>query len=93
MAGSPTELRTKCRAFTDQWIKVMGGILTNPRSTDRDRIAAGNALMDRGWGKAETTNVSIKGDIASMSDAELVARLEQLRKDRVMGGNPDETLN
>ena len=61
----------------------MGGILTNPRSTDRDRIAAGNALMDRGWGKAETTNVSIKGDAATLSDAELVARLEQLRAERV----------
>jgi hypothetical protein len=41
----------------------------------RSWIAAG--------GKAETTNVSIKGDAASMSDAELVARLEQLRAERV----------
>jgi hypothetical protein len=71
----------------------MGGILTNPRSTDRDRIAAGNALMDRGWGKAETTSISLRGDAATLSDAELVARLEQLRKDRITGGNPDETLN
>ena len=71
----------------------MGGILTNPRSTDRDRIATGNALMDRGWGKAETMNVRIKGDAATLSDAELVARLEQLRKDRITSGNPEETLN
>lgn len=52
LVANPTELRSMCRAYTPQVVKRWGGIVNNPRSSDRDAIAAGQALMERGWGRA-----------------------------------------
>jgi hypothetical protein len=51
VAGSPTELRSKCRCFTEALIDRLAGIATHPASKDTDAIRAAEILLDRGWGK------------------------------------------
>lgn len=55
MPKNLTELRSLARTHTGRAIAVLAGIMDQPASSEMARIAAANALLDRGWGKAKET--------------------------------------
>lgn len=51
MAKAPTEIRSLARSYTESAIKTLAGIMQQPEAAETARVAAANALLDRGWGK------------------------------------------
>lgn len=50
MSKSLTEIRSLARSYTEMAIQSLAGIAQNGES-ESARVAAINALLDRGWGK------------------------------------------
>jgi Family of unknown function (DUF5681) len=46
------ELKELAREHTAEAIQTLASIMSNPKSTDAARVAAANALLDRGYGKS-----------------------------------------
>jgi len=51
-ARSRTEIASLARSHTETVIRMLIGIVTREDASPHPRIAAGLALLDRGWGKA-----------------------------------------
>jgi hypothetical protein len=58
---TPTEIASMARAYTDTVLKAFAGIVMREDAPPASRIAAGLALLDRGWGKP-TQNVNLSND-------------------------------
>ena len=52
MPKSVTEIRSLARSHTGTALNVLVGVMRNTRAPPPSRIAAANAVLDRGWGKA-----------------------------------------
>ena len=52
MARSVTEIRSLARSHTKTALNVLVAVMRNTKATPPARIAAANAILDRGWGKA-----------------------------------------
>lgn len=50
MAKNLTEIRSLARSYTEMAIQTLAGIAQNGEQ-ESSRVAAANALLDRGWGK------------------------------------------
>jgi len=50
MAKAPSEIRSLARSYTEMAIQTLAGIAQNGEG-ESARVAAANALLDRGWGK------------------------------------------
>jgi hypothetical protein len=50
MTKSLTEIRSLARSYTEMAIQSLAGIAQNGES-ESAKVAAANALLDRGWGK------------------------------------------
>ena len=48
----PADLRSLCRSYTAESIRVLASIMRQPEHSDAARIQAANILLDRGWGRA-----------------------------------------
>lgn len=71
MAKTPTDIRSLARAHTATAIKTLVGIMAQEDAPPSARVAASQALLDRGWGKA-TQHVEVTRRIAAeLSDDEL----------------------
>jgi hypothetical protein len=75
MARSVTEIRSLARSHTRTALNVLVAVMRNTKATPPARIAAANAILDRGWGKA--TQAIENGDDGAL---ELIHRIE-LRAD------------
>ena len=63
MTKTPADLRSLACAHTKLSVPTLTGIARNSTS-DQERVAAANVLLDRGWGKpASTVTGSDGGDI------------------------------
>ncbi len=51
MAKAPTEIRSLARKHTERALSVLAGIMDQEQSPAPARVAAAQALLDRGWGK------------------------------------------
>ena len=51
MAKAPTDIRSLARSHTKNAIKTLAGIMNEPKANTSARVAAAQALLDRGWGK------------------------------------------
>jgi hypothetical protein len=51
MPKSITEIRSLARSHTRTALKVLAGIMNCTDATAAARVAAANAILDRGWGK------------------------------------------
>jgi HEAT repeat protein len=73
MARTPTDIRSLARSYTESAIKVLAGIMQQPDSQPSARVAAAQALLDRGWGKPhQTSDVTVRKAIAKdLADDEL----------------------
>src|SRR5262245_15628342 len=48
----PADIRSLCRSYTAESIRVLASIMRQPEHSDAARIQAANILLDRGWGRA-----------------------------------------
>jgi hypothetical protein len=48
-------VRERAREVTDEAIDALVAVMRDKKATPAARIAAANALLDRGWGKATST--------------------------------------
>jgi len=51
MAKTPTQIRSLARSHTETAVNVLAGIMQQKDAPPSARVAAANALLDRGWGK------------------------------------------
>ena len=51
MAKRQAEIRSLARSHTRTAIKVLAGVMSSAKCPPAARVAAANALLDRGWGK------------------------------------------
>jgi hypothetical protein len=62
MPRAVTEIRSLARSFTRSALKVLVGVMGSKDATPAARVAAANAILDRGWGKATQAFESGSGD-------------------------------
>ncbi len=51
MSKAPVEIRSLARSHTDKAIKTLANIMDDTECPPAARVAAAQALLDRGWGK------------------------------------------
>lgn len=91
MAKAPLEIRSLARGHTELCIRTLAAIVAQPKAADSARVAAARELLDRGWGKAESTmNVVRHDNVTQLSDEDLAARIVALMPDK---RDTDKTLN
>jgi hypothetical protein len=73
MTKSLTEIRSVARSHTRTALTVLVGVMRNTKAPAPARIAAANAILDRGWGKA-TQAIETSADGA----LELIHRIERV---------------
>lgn len=63
-------IRDIAREYTDEAIKTLVEISSNPRVSASARVQAANALLDRGWGKPMqyAQHMSVKGSLEEFLD-------------------------
>lgn len=55
MAKTPIEIKSLARVHTETALKTLAGIMQQTDAPPAARVAAAQALLDRGWGKATQT--------------------------------------
>lgn len=81
MAKTPLEIRSLARKHTQAAMRTLAHIMREPSAPHSARVAAANALLDRGWGKPDATvTIDDKRDASDWNRAELVALLNDSRK-------------
>jgi hypothetical protein len=73
MPKTLTEIRSLARSHTRTALNVLVGVMRNTKAAAPARIAAANAILDRGWGKA--TQAVENGDDGAL---ELIHRIERV---------------
>jgi hypothetical protein len=73
MPKSVTEIRSMARSHTRTALNVLVGVMRNTKAPAPARIAAANAILDRGWGKP--TQAVDNGDGRAL---ELIHRIERV---------------
>jgi hypothetical protein len=81
MAKSVTEIRSLARSYTKTALNVLVAVMRNTRAPAPARIAAANAILDRGWGKAtQAIETSADGALELIHRIELRADFQHLRR-------------
>ena len=85
MPKAVTEIRSLARAHTRTALNVLVGVMRNTKATPPARVAAANAILDRGWGKPTQ---SLANDENAL---ELIHRIERVivQPDHVDAENSD----
>jgi hypothetical protein len=71
VAKTPTDIRSLARSHTETALKVLSGIMKEDKAPPAARVAAAQALLDRGWGKSVQHIETTRRTVQSMSDDEL----------------------
>ncbi len=61
MAKAKADIRSLARSQTEKAIKVLVGIMSQSKAPAAARVAAANALLDRGGGKAAQSHTDGEG--------------------------------
>jgi hypothetical protein len=72
MPRAVTEIRSLARSYTRTAINVLVGVMRSKDATHTARLAAANAILDRGWGKAPQSLETGSGAL------ELIHRIERV---------------
>jgi hypothetical protein len=73
------EVKELARQHTPEAIATLARIMMNAKAMDAARVAAANALLDRGWGKAaQSLDVTVKH-----SFVDTLRDLERIRRETV----------
>ena len=81
MPRAVTEIRSLARSHSRTALNVLVGVMRNKDATAAAKVAAANAILDRGWGKA--TQAIENGEGGAL---ELIHRIERVI---VRPENPD----
>jgi hypothetical protein len=73
MPKAVTEIRSLARSHTRKALNVLVAVMRHPKATPAARVAAANAILDRGWGKATQP---LEGD--NEGALELIHRIERV---------------
>jgi hypothetical protein len=73
MPRAVTEIRSLARSYTRTAIKVLVGVMSSENATHAARVAAANAILDRGWGKAPQSHETRDNGVL-----ELIHRIERV---------------
>lgn len=72
--GVPADVRELCKSRAVDAINTLAAVMTDVEAPPAARVAAANAILDRGFGKpAQTINANVARSIVEYSDAELLA--------------------
>ena len=64
------------KQYTEEAIRTLAEVMGNAEAPPAARVKASECLLDRAWGKAETTsNVNVSRDVRDLSTAEILAAL------------------
>lgn len=78
-SGRPKEVghvKALAKQYTEDAIRTLAEIMGDTSSPPAARVKASECLLDRAWGKAETTsNVNLNKDVRDLSTAEILAAL------------------
>ena len=66
MPRAVTEIRSLARSYTRTAIKVLAGVMSSKDATHAARVAAANAILDRGWGKAPQSRETAEDDVTEV---------------------------
>ena len=81
VARSVTEIRSLARSHTKTALNVLVAVMRNTKATPPARIAAANAILDRGWGKAaQAIENGDEGALELIHRIELRADFQHLRR-------------
>jgi hypothetical protein len=72
MRQSIAEIRSLARSHTRTALNVLVSVMISKTATPASRVAAANAILDRGWGKA---NQSLENGDGAL---ELIHRIERV---------------
>jgi hypothetical protein len=56
MAKTPLEIASLARMHTEKAVKTLAAIMNEPHAPYAARVAAAEALLDRGWGKPKQSH-------------------------------------
>ena len=62
MAKAPAEIRSLARSYTENALNVLVGVMNEASAPHSAKVAAAQALLDRGWGKAPQS-LEITGEV------------------------------
>ncbi len=79
MSKTPTDIRSLARSHTGTAIKTLVGVMNQAKAPPAARVAAANAILDRGWGKPnQSLDVKETGRLEKMTSEERHARITEL---------------
>ena len=86
-----TEVKQAAREHTEAAIAALVGVVNNEEATAAARVAAANAILDRGWGKPEShTNVAHHNKpLRELTDDELYAIIAEGESDEEHEADPE----
>jgi hypothetical protein len=64
------DVQALARSYTTEAIETLVGIANDPKAPPGARVAAANALLDRGWGRS-TTSLTIHQEVERASPGEV----------------------
>jgi len=73
MAKTLTEIRSLARSHTRTALRVLVGVMRSKDATAAARVSAANAILDRGWGKANQAIENSNG-----AGLEIIHRIERV---------------
>ncbi len=85
--GRPKEIghvRELARQHTDEAILTLVVVMSNPRENSRARVAAAEALLDRGWGRPDSS-VNVSSTVSITHEQALAALMEDRSEQQVAG--------
>ena len=62
MAKMPADIRSLCRAYTPETVRIVAGIVRAEQTKDSDRLTGIAMLWERGWGKAPQAHTGENGE-------------------------------
>ena len=91
MAKTLTDIRSMARNHTAKALSTLASIMNERKANPAARVAAAQALLDRGWGKsAQIVEATIKNlDASRVTDAELAALIAADSGEGITEAPPD----
>jgi hypothetical protein len=62
-AAEAKDIQSLARRFALDAMKALADVLANPNSADTAKITAANAILDRAYGKAASTNLNVNANM------------------------------
>src|SRR6266404_6292667 len=86
----PDDVRELARAHTLEAVQTLVDVMRDMEAPPASRVRASECLLDRAWGKPETTaTIRLPKDVRDLTTAEILARLSDTRPGEADEDEPD----